>query len=56
MSIPAADDYGFIAKRLAEIRTERERHTGVLNNPLPSVALDDGGDAHEPNLEVYVSF
>ena len=34
---PAADDFAYIAKRLAEVRADRQRASGVLNSPLPEV-------------------
>lgn len=43
----AADEYAHIAKRMSEIRAERERHSGVLASPLPNIAAAEPAE-HEP--------
>lgn len=55
MSALAADDYPFIAKRLAEIRSEREKCSGVLNNPLPSGVVEET-EQPAPNLDAYACY
>lgn len=56
----AADDFKEIARRMAEIRAERERHSGVLNAPLPSVAIDLGKVEEVPesgdHIDCYAYF